>query len=100
VLVHCSDGWDRTAQIVALAELLMDPFFRTLKGFMVLVEKEWIAFGHQFARRCGHGEDRMNFSDSQRSPIFLQWIECVWHVFSACPELFEFNETLLEVWFF
>ena len=31
VLVHCSDGWDRTAQITSLAELLMDPFYRTIE---------------------------------------------------------------------
>lgn len=31
VLVHCSDGWDRTPQIVALAELMLDPFYRTME---------------------------------------------------------------------
>jgi len=31
VLVHCSDGWDRTPQIVALAELMLDPFYRTIQ---------------------------------------------------------------------
>ena len=31
VLVHCSDGWDRTPQIVALAELLLDPYYRTIE---------------------------------------------------------------------
>ena len=31
VLVHCSDGWDRTPQIVALAELMLDPFYRTVQ---------------------------------------------------------------------
>lgn len=35
VLVHCSDGWDRTAQVCALGSLLMDPYYRTIKGFMV-----------------------------------------------------------------
>ena len=31
VLVHCSDGWDRTPQIVALAEILLDPYYRTFE---------------------------------------------------------------------
>lgn len=35
VLVHCSDGWDRTAQVCSLGSLLMDPYYRTIKGFMV-----------------------------------------------------------------
>ncbi len=25
VLVHCSDGWDRTSQLTSLAQLFMDP---------------------------------------------------------------------------
>ena len=35
ILVHCSDGWDRTAQVCSLGALLMDPYYRTIKGFMV-----------------------------------------------------------------
>jgi len=34
-LVHCSDGWDRTSQLTSLAQLLMDPYYRTFTGFMV-----------------------------------------------------------------
>ena len=41
MLVHCSDGWDRTAQVCSVASLLLDPHYRTLKGFMVSV-----AMGH------------------------------------------------------
>ena len=37
VLVHCSDGWDRTAQTCALIALLIDPYYRTLHGFMVYI---------------------------------------------------------------
>ncbi|KZT57032.1 phosphatases II [Calocera cornea HHB12733] len=54
VLVHCSDGWDRTAQLASIAELCLDPFYRTFRGFQILVEKDWLSFGHRFADRCGH----------------------------------------------
>ncbi|CAI9091254.1 OLC1v1026225C1 [Oldenlandia corymbosa var. corymbosa] len=53
VLVHCSDGWDRTTQLVSLACLMLDPYYRTIKGFQALVEKDWLAFGHPFADRAG-----------------------------------------------
>lgn len=36
VLVHCSDGWDRTPQIVALAKILLDPYYRTMEVHFVL----------------------------------------------------------------
>jgi hypothetical protein len=48
VLVHCSDGWDRTAQICSVAEILLDSYYRTIEGFAVLIEKEWCSFGHKF----------------------------------------------------
>ena len=48
VLVHCSDGWDRTAQLTTLAQLLLDPYYRTVEGFLALIYKEWCCFGHKF----------------------------------------------------
>jgi hypothetical protein len=54
VVVNCSDGWDRTAQVTSIAMMLLDPFYRTLKGFVYLIEKEWIGFGHMFRDRCVH----------------------------------------------
>jgi myotubularin-related protein 6/7/8 len=53
VLIHCSDGWDRTSQLSALSQIMLDPYFRTLEGFIVLVEKDWLAFGHMFQHRAG-----------------------------------------------
>ena len=33
VMVHCSDGWDRTSQMSALTQLMLDPYYRTIEGF-------------------------------------------------------------------
>ncbi|XP_062399499.1 myotubularin-related protein 3 isoform X2 [Sardina pilchardus] len=93
VLVHCSDGWDRTPQIAALGKILLDPYYRTVEGFQVLVETEWLDFGHKFADRCGHGE---NVEDlNERCPVFLQWLDCVHQLQRQFPCSFEFNEAFL-----
>ncbi|XP_053485016.1 myotubularin-related protein 1a isoform X3 [Ictalurus furcatus] len=123
VVVHCSDGWDRTAQLTSLAMLMLDSHYRTLRGFQVLIEKEWISFGHKFAsvrmssegvvvcrrvnacifnpiflslcvsQRVGHGDE--NHANSERSPLFVQFIDCVWQMMRQFPSAFEFNELLL-----
>ncbi|XP_026688318.1 myotubularin-related protein 4-like [Diaphorina citri] len=90
VLVHCSDGWDRTPQLVSLAEILLDPYYRTVKGFQVLVEREWLEFGHKFDDRCGR-----NDKSSERSPVFLQWLDCVYQLLTQFPTEFQFNSMFL-----
>ncbi|CAI0442467.1 unnamed protein product [Linum tenue] len=73
VLVHCSDGWDRTTQLVALANLLLDPYYRTFSGFQVLIEKDWLAFGHPFADRIGiptvSGSSKMSFELTRQASV-------------------------------
>jgi len=54
VLIHCSDGWDRTSQLSSLSQLCLDPFYRTIRGFEILIEKDWLSYGHKFLDRCGH----------------------------------------------
>nr|XP_012592286.1 myotubularin-related protein 6 [Microcebus murinus] len=91
VLVHCSDGWDRTSQVCSLGSLLLDSYYRTIKGFMVLIEKDWISFGHKFSERCGH----LDGDPKEVSPVFTQFLECVWHLTEQFPQAFEFNEEFL-----
>ena len=56
-------------------------YFRTIDGFMVLVEKEWLSFGHRFHDRHYRGTMPNN-----RAPIFLQFLDCVWQVcFGRAP---------------
>lgn len=91
ILIHCSDGWDRTSQVSALTQIMVDPFYRTIHGFIVLIEKDWISFGHPFTKRCAHTQgDLRDFS-----PIFIQFLDCIWQLTSQFPTYFEFNESLL-----
>jgi myotubularin-related protein 3/4 len=99
--------------------LILDPYYRTLQGFLVLIEKEWfvywsvicrqhgvsflidmrestgwirLSFGHKFADRCGHAE---NGSQAEVAPVFLQFLDCVHQLLIQFPCTFEFSEQLL-----
>lgn len=88
VIVHCSDGWDRTSQTCALACLMLDPYYRTIHGFQALIEKDWLAFGHKFTDRCGH----LVGDPQETSPTFVQFLDCVWQLTQMFPAAFQFNE--------
>ncbi|XP_073517117.1 phosphatidylinositol-3-phosphate phosphatase MTMR7-like [Phyllobates terribilis] len=91
VLVHCSDGWDRTAQVCSVSSLLLDPYYRTIRGFMVLIEKDWISFGHKFNHRYGN----LDGDPKEVSPVIDQFLECVWQLMEQFPCAFKFNERFL-----
>lgn len=105
--MHCSDGWDETPQCVATVMLLLDPFYRTIVGFGVFVEKEFCSFGYKLAERCGHqvrGDSSYAFltavsesvAKGQSAPIFAQWMDVVFQVVRQFPRHFEFTTWLLE----
>ncbi|GLD92848.1 hypothetical protein PINS_up001427 [Pythium insidiosum] len=74
--------------------MILDPHYRTLRGFAVLIEKEWCSFGHKFADRIGVGKDATD-QPNERSPVMLQFLDCVWQMTRQFPTAFEFNEKLL-----
>ncbi|KAM3724524.1 Myotubularin-related protein [Dirofilaria immitis] len=91
VLVHCTDGWDRTTQIVTLIKIIADPYYRTFEGFKILIRRDWIGFGHKFADRTG---TRSSVS-GESSPVFLQWLDCVHQLHHLFPDAFQFTLSYL-----
>lgn len=91
VVVHCSDGWDRTAQVCSLASVMLDPYYRTIKGFQALIDKDWLSFGHKFSERCGYTQT----DPKEKSPVFTQFLDATWQLIQQRSDAFEFNERFL-----
>mmetsp|Transcript_11135 Transcript_11135/g.20690 ORF Transcript_11135/g.20690 Transcript_11135/m.20690 type:complete len:669 (-) Transcript_11135:1299-3305(-) len=89
VLVHCSDGFDRTPQLICLAKIILDPYYRSIHGFCELLESEWCGFGHKFRDRTS------DLSSQEYSPIFLQFLDATHDWLAIRGACFEFDERLL-----
>lgn len=54
MLVHGTEGTDSTLQVTSLAQIILDPGCRTIKGFQSLVEREWlqVSFSALLRAKC------------------------------------------------
>ncbi|NWY07161.1 MTMRB protein, partial [Nothoprocta ornata] len=82
---------DFNCLLASLAQLLADPHARTLPGFQSLVQREWVAAGHPFARRLGLGRP----SPRDEAPVFLLFLDCTWQLVRQFPGCFGFTESYL-----
>eukprot|EP00466_Bigelowiella_natans_P020173 jgi/Bigna1/69326/fgenesh1_pg.8_\ len=74
--------------------VLMDSYYRTIEGIIVLIEKEWLSFGFKFKDRYGMCEKLQ-----EKSPIFIQWLDCLHQVVIQFEHCFEYNTRFLfDIW--
>ncbi|XP_068840353.1 myotubularin-related protein 6 isoform X7 [Capricornis sumatraensis] len=66
VLVHCSDGWDRTSQVCSLGSVLLDPYYRTIRGFMIHEHIHSCQFGN-FIGNCQKEREELKLKEKTYS---------------------------------
>jgi myotubularin-related protein 9 len=69
-------GTDNTLIVTSLVQILLNPECRTIRGFELLIESEWLHAGHPFFKRCfklAYGST----SQKAEGPVFLLFLDCV-----------------------
>jgi myotubularin-related protein 9 len=94
VLIHGSDGTDNTLLVSSLVQLILNKEYRTLKGFQMLIDKEWLLGGHPFSRRYFKSAFGQTNARSE-GPVFVLFLDCVWQLQEQYKLSFEFNENYL-----
>lgn len=97
VVVHGSEGNDVSLAVTALAQIILNPDCRTVRGFEALIEREWIQAGHPFWSRTSKGpfNDSVATKSKSHSPTFTIFLDCVWQIFNQFPCSFEFTQDFL-----
>ena len=97
VILRETNGKDMVFVVGSLAQLILDPYCRTIRGFQSLIQRMWILGGHPFTLRCGHIKAAVDKEEreSQESPVFLHFLDCVFQLTTQFSSAFEFSETYL-----
>ncbi len=110
-LIHCSDGWDRTSQLVSLSKICLNKFYRTKFGLTVLIHNDWLAAGHKFNTRLMNSSPLVNsfpvFTEKNSfktfianignnsldewCPIFPQFLDCLARLVQDHPNDFDYG---------
>lgn len=98
VILRETSGQDMVIVVGSLAQLILDPYCRTISGFQSLIQRMWVVGGHPFTHRCGHikgiNVDKEEH-ENQESPVFLHFLDCIFQLTTQFPSAFEFSETYL-----
>ena len=100
VIIKETGGRDLVLVVASLAQLILDSYYRTIRGFQSLLQRMWVLGGHPFSLRYGHVKPRTKETEkdekeSQESPVFLHFLDCVFQLMNQFPSSFEFSETYL-----
>lgn len=88
--------------VSSLAEMILDPYYRTLEGICVLIEKDWVSlrypfegirvlvFRFQFVVRCGFNQNL------KLAPYFELFLIIVSWFMTLYPSAFEFSLKFLK----
>lgn len=98
VIIKETGGRDFVLVVGSLAQLILDSYYRTIRGFQTLIQKMWVLGGHQFLLRCNHirqSSQENDKEDSGEAPVFLHFIDCVYQLTQQFPSEFEYSETYL-----
>lgn len=93
-----NNGRDFVLVVASLAQLIVDSYYRTIRGFQILLQKMWVLGGHPFIKRCGHIKKQIKENekeDNQESPVFLHFLDCIYQLMIQFPSEFEFSESYL-----